>query len=292
MNIYIKRSIAVIILVLLFSNSIFAQQKYIYGIKINPSAGYLNSTGFNKNLESWKAFDPQITNLSSNSRIRANFGFGGFFEYRINDKMGIRAELTYNLCNSKILINYERSNLDASSTGDIVKIASEANIHLSYVNLPVLFNYTLSQSKRYYVIAGPSINIALKPYLKSHEKETYTHYTNGTIDNTIVTPLDISARMNKFKTIQFAFVIGAGRIFRFTSGGNNLHIDFRYSLPISHSAMYTSSAKLDDAMLNNVFGIAGKNAAETLVPAHKLNNFKLSVMTLSIAYTFRFKKEE
>jgi hypothetical protein len=97
--------------------------------------------------------------------------------------------------------------------------------------------------------------------------------------------------MDKFKAVQLGFVMGFGKIFRFSSG-NNLHIDFRYSLPLSHSQMYTSSTALDDAMLNNVFGIAGKNQAEALVPGHKLNNFKLSVITTSIGFTFRFKKKE
>jgi hypothetical protein len=285
------RSILIVIILLLSTRSIFAQDKYIYGIKINPSTGYIHSTHFNKNLEAQKTLDPQITRLNSNARLRANFGFGVFFEYKINDKMSALAELTYNLCNTRILINYENTNLDSNSTGAIYKIASEANVHLSYVNLPLLFKYMLSPTRRFYVIAGPAINITRKPYLKSHETSTLTSYSNGIVDNTVITTLDISARMDKYKTLQLGFVIGAGKVFRF-SAGNNLHIDLRYSLPVSGSEMYTNSAALDDAMLNNVFGISGKNDAEALITGHKLNNFKLSVLTLSVAYTLQLKKSE
>ncbi|HXA01242.1 MAG TPA: outer membrane beta-barrel protein [Cytophagaceae bacterium] len=288
------RSFLVVMMMILVSKSLYGQEKYIYGIKINPSAGYLNSPNLNKNLNTQKGLDPQVTRLDAHARLRANFGFGAFFEYRINDKMSALTELTYNFSNTKILINKESSNLDINQSGDITKIASEANIHLSYINLPVLFKYILSQTNRYYLIAGPAINIAGKPFLKSHEVETFTQYTNGTIDNSSITTLDISAKMNKFKTVQFAFVVGAGKIFRFTSGGNNLHIDIRYSLPVSHSAMYSSNPAMDNAMLNNIYGISGKNAAETTAPNYKLNNFKLSVITLSIAYTFKlvFKGKE
>jgi hypothetical protein len=285
MGIHRMRSILIVIMLLLSSHSIFGQEKYIYGIKINPSTGYINSTHFNKNLEAQKALDPQITRLNSNARLRANFGFGFFFEYRINDKMGALAELTYNLCNTRILINYENTNLDSNRTGDIYKIASEANIHLSYVNLPLLFKYTLNETRKFYAIAGPAINITRKPYLKSHETSTFTSYSNGTVDNTLITTLDLSARMDKYKTLQLGFVIGAGKVFRF-SAENNLYIDFRYSLPVSRSEMYTTSAALDEAMQNNVFGISGKNNAEAMVTAHKLNNFKLSVLTLSIGCNF------
>jgi hypothetical protein len=290
----IMRSFLVVMIVMLISKSIYSQGKYIYGIKINPSTGYLNSPNLNKNLQIQKGLDPAISTFNAHARLRANFGVGAFFEYKINDKMSALTELTYNFSNTKILINYETSNLDKNNYGDITKIASEANIHLSYINLPLLFKYILSQSSRYYVIAGPAINIARKPYLKSHEIETSTHYTNGTIDKSIITSVDRSAQLDKFKTVQFAFVVGAGKIFRFTSGGNNLHIDIRYSLPVSHSQMYSTNPALNSALLNSIYGVDGKNFAESSAPAYKLNNFKLSVITLSIAYTFKlpFLKKE
>ena len=282
-----KTVFSVIMLFFLVMNMVYGQGKYIYGIKVNPSAGYLNSPDLNKNMVAQKTLDPEVTRLDAHARLRANFGFGAFYEYKFNDTISFLTELTYNLSNTKILINYESSSFDNYQTGDIKKIASEANLHLSYVNLPLLFKYTLSQSSKYYLIAGPAVNISGKPFLKSHEVETLTHYTNGTIDKSTPTPLDIHARINKFRPVQLGFIMGAGKVFRFTSGGNNLHIDIRYSLPITHSPMYSTNPILDNALLNNVYGADGKKIAETLVPAHKLNNFKLSVITLSIAYTFK-----
>jgi hypothetical protein len=281
-----------VMLIILFSQSIYAQDKYIYGIKINPSTGYLNSPNLNKIVNAEKAMDPEVTRFDAHARLRLNFGFGAFFEYRINDKMSALAELSYNLNNTKILMNYENTVLDSNNTGDITKIASEANIHLSYVNLPLLFKYTLSAGGKYYLIAGPAINIARKPFLKSHEVETSTHYSNGTIDKSITNPVDISAKLDKFKTVQLAFVVGAGKIFKFTSVGNNLNIDIRYSLPISHSQMYSTNPVLNTALLNSIYGVEGKNATENVVPAFKLNNFKLSVITVSVGYTFKLPSKK
>jgi Outer membrane protein beta-barrel domain len=280
------RTFLTVMIVVLISNHVYSQKKYIYGIKVNPSTGYLNSPNLNKNMKVEKGLDPTITKFDAHARLRANFGFGAFFEYKFNDKISALTELTYNLSNTRILLNSESQDLDSNQSGSIYKVASQANIHLSYINFPLLFKYSLSQISRYYLIAGPAINIAKKPFLKSHEVETFTQYTNGTIDYSTPVNHDIHARLDKFKTVQFAFVVGAGKIFRFTSRGNNLHIDIRYSFPISHSQMYSTNPVLNSALLNNVFGTDGKKSAES-IGGYKLNNFKLSVITLSVAYTFK-----
>jgi hypothetical protein len=138
-----------------------------------------------------------------------------------------------------------------------------------------------------------AVNLMSKPLLTSHEKYDHSYWTNvageDIIDSTKSYSVDTKGKLNSFKQVRYNFVLGAGKMFRLNGRGRNLYVDIRYSLPLTKSSMYSTGNNFDNALNNRIFGYSGKSDAETLVPQHQLNNFKLSLITLSLSYTLKNK---
>jgi hypothetical protein len=278
-----------LLLILTFAGTgLYAQRTYVIGLKINPSLGQLRSANLNKSIDVLRGSDPQINKWSSHSRERVNFGFGAFGEYYLSGKVAVLTEPTFNLSNTKILINKVRSNSLGAGKRDELRISSEASVHISYFNLPVLAKYVLNQSSRFYVVGGLALNFMFKPKLTSTETSVHSYWTNvggeDVIDSAIKTPVNAKARLNNFNPVRFNLVLGAGKMFRLNGRGRNLYIDIRYSLPLTRTHMYTSGTAFDNSLNNSVFGYSGKTAMEAST-GYRLNDFRLSVVTLSLSYT-------
>ena len=69
--------------------------------------------------------------------------------------------------------------------------------------------------------------------------------------------------------------------------GRNLSVDIRFNLPLTKSAMFTTDEVYDDITYinNNVFGVLGKDKAESEAPAYMLDDFKMSMIMVSIGYS-------
>jgi hypothetical protein len=272
---------------------IYGQKTYVIGLKINPSLGYIRSGNLNKNLKAQNDSDPVIDEWNAHSRLRVNFGLGGFFEYYVKGNFAVLAEPTYNFSNTRIYISKVQTGSIKPGGRDELRISSEANIHISYFNLPVLAKYILSSSSRFYVIGGVAINFMSKPKLTSTELAAHSYWTavgnEDIIDSTPTTRVLSKGKLDQFTHTRFNLVFGAGKMFRLNGRGRNLYIDIRYSLPLSKSTMYSSGNNFDNSLNNNVFGSVGKSNAETSVPQYKLNDFKMSVITLSLSYTLKNK---
>jgi hypothetical protein len=288
-----KKVFFLLLVMIIGGTRMYGQRTYVIGLKINPSLGQLRSPDLNQSFEAQRNLDPQIDTWNSHSRLRANFGFGGFGEYYFSGKIAVLVEPTFNFSNTKILIHKVTSNSISAGKRDELRISSEASIHISYVNLPVLAKFVLNQTSRFYVVGGVAVNLMFKPKLTSKETSVHSYWTNNgvedIIDSTIKVPVNAKATLNHFNPVRFNLVLGAGKMFRLNGRGRNLYIDIRYSLPLTKSQMYTNGSNLDSSLNNRVFSYSGKADAEASVPGRRLNDFRLSVVTLSLSYTLTHK---
>jgi hypothetical protein len=287
-----KKLIFIFLLTFVLSES-YSQNTYVIGLKVNPSIGYIRSGNLNKSFEAQKRMYPEVDKWNANSRLRFNFGFGGFYEFYFSGKFAAVTEPTINFSNTKTYIHFVQVGSSAPNKRDELRITSEGNIHLTYFNIPILAKYVLSESSRFYVLGGLAVNLMFKPKLRSTEKVDHSYWTKvgseDLIDSTVKEEIVTSGKLNVFNTVSFNAVLGVGKMFRLNGRGRNLYIDIRYSLPLSKSAMYTTNNNFDAAINNRVFGYSGKTEAEKAQPQYKLNDFRLSQVTLSLSYTLKNK---
>jgi hypothetical protein len=100
--------------------NVSGQKTYVIGLKINPSLGYIRSGNLNKSLEAQKDLYSNVDKWNANSRLRFNFGFGGFYEYYFTGKLAALIEPTWNFSNTKTYINYVEVNSCGSGKRDEV----------------------------------------------------------------------------------------------------------------------------------------------------------------------------
>lgn len=259
-------------------------QDFNFGPKLNFGTGMINSKNLQKSFDVRNAIDGDIIAWDAKSRLGFHFGIGGFAEYSINDNFSVVGELTYNFLNSKIKIDYKENDVDGSGDGDIKTIESEAKIKLSYLQLPILAKYTFSNDMRLYALGGFGFNFVSTPEISSSETKTKEVYENGILIKTDIELRSVSADLDNFKGTQLSFIVGGG--ITLDAGGRDLLLDIRYNLPLTKSEMYTTNWVYHDIAYDNneVFSAWGKSEAELEAPQHRLNNFKMSTITISIAY--------
>ena len=264
-------------------------QELDFGPKLNFGGGMLKSKNLQKSFEVRNAKDADIVAWDVKNKPGFHFGIGGFVEYTVNNNFSVVGELTYNFLNSKINIDSEENDVDGDGNGDIKTIESEAKIKLSYLQLPVLAKYTFSDDMGLYGVGGFGLNFVSTPEIVSSETKTKEVYVNGVLIRTDIEPRSVSADLDNFKGTRLSFIVGGG--ITLDAGGKDLLIDIRYNLPLTKSEMYTTNWVYHDIAYDNneVFSMWGKNDAELEAPQHRLNNFKMGTITVSIAYVLYIK---
>lgn len=259
-------------------------QELNFGSKLNFGVGMINSKNLQKSFDVRNAIDGDIITWDAKSKFGFHFGIGGSVEYTVNNNFSVVGELTYNFLNSKINIDFEENDIDDDGDGDIKTIESEAKIKLSYLQLPVLAKYTFSDDRGVYGVGGFGLNFVSTPEISSSETKTKQEYENGVLVKTDIEPRSVSADLDNFKVTRLSFIIGGG--ITLDAGGSDLLLDIRYNLPLTKSEMYTTNWVYQDIVYDNneVFSAWGKNEAESEAPQHRLNNYKMSTITISIAY--------
>jgi len=264
----------------------YAQELSI-GAKINSGAGRIHSGNLQESFKMRKSLDEDIIRWEANSKSGFNFGIGGFAEYSVNDNASLIGELTYNFSNSTISIDHIDDDVDynGDGDGDIKTIESEATIKLSYVQLPLLAKYYFKGEAGPYAIGGFGFNFVGTPKIESSETKTKKTYDNFNLDKTTVDFRTVSADLNEFNSTRLSFIFGAGTVFELD--GRNLFVDIRFNLPLNKSVMYTTDGVYHDIAYKNneVFSGWGKVEAEAEAPAFRLEDFKMSMITVSIGYS-------
>jgi len=281
----VKKTLLIFIIYSILGNA-HAQELSI-GVKINSGAGRIHSNNLQKSFKMRKALDEEIIQWEATSKSGFNFGIGGFIEYSINDNASLIGELTYNFSNSTISIDRIDDGLDINGNGggDIKIIESEAAIKLSYLQLSILKKYYFSGAPGFYALGGFGFNYIETPGIESSETETTKVYDNFNLVETTTTPQTISADLNEFNSTGLSFIMGAGTDFELY--GRKLSVDIRFNLALTKSAMFTTDEVYDDITYinNDVFSVLGKNKAESEAPAYILDDFKTSMIMVSIGYS-------
>ena len=262
-------------------------QQLSTGLKINSGIGRIHSNNLQKSFKMRKVLDEEIIQWEATSRSGFNFGIGGFIEYSINDNASLIGELTYNFSNSTISIDRIDDDIDINGNGggDIKTIESGAAIKLSYIKLSILKKYYLTGATGLYALGGFGFDYIETPKIESSETKTEKAYDNFNLVETTTTPQTISADLDKFNSTGLSFILGVGTDFELY--GRNLSVDIRFNLPLTKSAMFTTDEVYDDITYinNNVFGVLGKDKAESEAPAYMLDDFKMSMIMVSIGYS-------
>ena len=265
----------------------FAEAQFSGGVKLNVGMGGISSANLEDNLAYQNNYDPKITDWSVDQKWGFNFGFGGFLAYNFSDHFSILTEPTINFLQCAIDISREENNVDANGDGDVKTETTESDINLTYFSLPILVRYEFPS--KFYVLAGLGINFTGSPGITSYAYSQKVDYKNGGVDKTTIDPkTNYETSLNVFDSPRFDFVIGIGKTFEV--GGKDLNIDLRYNLPLTKSEMFTTDPYYNDGQFkhNDLLGLDGKTDAEKSAP-YLLNDYKMSVLSLSVAYTL-FKK--
>ena len=276
-----------ILTVCLFINKTYAQ--FSIGPKVSLGAGMINSKNLRNNINAYKLSDPKIQRWEINNKFGFCYSIGAFAQYGFNEQFAILTEPSFGGLKSTILMDYIKNNVDGSGNGEIKTVNSEAAIKLSYFALPLLAKYSFSKGKGFFVVSGIQFDFTGKPRIQSIETKTTVKYINNGIDKTDVSPDGVNSVLNVFKSPRASFIIGVGLT---TDVANrSLSVDLRYHLPVTKSEMYTTDSYYDNHTFNNneYFDIWGKSGAEKDFPAYLLNDFKMSVIGISISYSL-FKK--
>jgi hypothetical protein len=275
-----KKYLLIIVLFLAFQH---VKAQLSIGPKIGLGVATLSSGNLKDNLYAQKQRDSNITAWDVKNRPGLSLGFGAFAQYDLNDKLSLLTELTYNSFNAKIKIYREEDKLDNGGSGDVSIIDSEAKIKTSLLSIPVLVKYNFTGSL--HALAGFRMNFVGTTTISSEEVRTKKVYANNTlIKDSGPEWHNVSATVDAFNKNSFNFVLGIGT--GLDLNGKKLALDLRYYLPLTKSAMYTSSIQFDDIATKNneVFGYEGKRDAEENAPGYLLNDFKMGILEVSASY--------
>jgi len=256
----------------------------IFGVKANPTFGVLRSSSLKQDVAQEKSMG-HYDYFNYHTNLRFGFGFGGYVEHFFTPAISGLFEPTINFISSHSNLNSSLDSLDTHSTGTIYKVYSQANIHLTYFNLPFLGKYIFDHRDKFYAVAGPSINFFFTPHLFSKESTVVSSYTNGILNNSVVTPLNNNAKLNSFSKLNINFIVGVGKTFHLNGRGRDMNVELRYNLPLTATSAYTTSANFAANTYNNsIYSSSGKTDVDATLP-HKLDNFRYSSFTISFGFT-------
>lgn len=251
------------------------------GLKIGIGDGQIASKNLRKNLNYQNQFDSNIQQWDAKNYLGVFYGFGGFIEFKLNENFSLVSEITFNHLNSRIDINYRRSDVNNNGNGEVIKIESIAKIRTSFLSVPFMFRYNFSGS---YILGGVRVNIMGNAKIISEEVKTRLPYSSGTQLESVTEERLIKGSLDKKKLFGLNLILGMGKILQVND--KSLMIDIRYNLPLTRTELYSTNSALSQYSFENdrVFCQQGKSDAEKVAPAYKLKDFKMGLMEISIAY--------
>ena len=274
------KKISLICLLMLAAGMAGAQ--FSGGIKINIGMGGIRSSNLEKSLSYQDGQDPQVTEWSAKQSWGPGYGIGGYIAYSFSDQLSFIGEPTLSYLKCDIDIKRVENKVNGGD-GDITTDATTSKIQVTYLNLPLLFQYKFGTAG-FMMQAGLAIDFTGSPSISSTDNSIKESYKNGNLDKTTVDPsFTLDTKLDVFESPRFNFVIGAGKVF--DVNGKDLSIALRYSLPLTQSEMYTTDGGYNDGRFshNDLLGIDGKTDAEKNAP-YLLDDFKMSTLTLSFGY--------
>ncbi len=165
-----------------------------------------------------------LTGDIENNDMLVGFHVGGVAEYMFDEKMGLQAEVLYSSQGTK---------LSYSETDSFGTYEEEGKIKLSYINIPVLFKYYVTNGLS--LEAGPQVGILVSSEAEYSYKETSEGVT--------VSESETVDLKNETNSLDFGFNFGLG--YKMDSG---LNFGARYNVGLAN---IVDSDDSDDEDLKN-----------------------------------------
>lgn len=250
------------------------------GVKVMPGFGFIKSRQLKKTFNNLgKDYPgPGTLDYKVSSPLRIHFAFGGFIEYKINEKFFVQVEPLFTLSSNKIFINSSINNLDQQQSGTFTRVRSDAKIRSSYFALPLIGKFRFNHRKDLFALGGLSLNFHFTPKLISHEERVTVSYDAGVSTQYPKEDYDNTLKVKSYRVFNMNALVGVGKVFN--PRGHNVIIDIRYSLPLTKSSLFVEGDIPNTLINNSIFTQNGK-----AISSYSLKDFRMGVLSASIAYT-------
>lgn len=260
--------------------NVFAQQTEA-GISISAGTARFFSRNLRESFAYRNESSSKVILWDVKHRWGLMFNIGGYIKYNLNSSFALQGELNFGYSRSQTDIDYFEDKLDKDGDGKKESISSEITIAASTFAIPISASYSVGGKIK--LSAGIEFLLTGLPVLDSYEVKTTEYYNNFNLDNRETDARGVSARANVFGMHNY-LLLGAGMPIIIKE--KKLYIDFLWHLPLSRSELYTGSGAFHDIAYKNneVFSYWGKKDAESEAPQFPLDDFRLTILNISIKY--------
>ena len=273
-----------IVLLTLFLSPLFLKaQTKSFGFKLNPSIGFMRSSHLKKAANEIESNYSGIKEYDVRARAGFQFGVGAFFQYEINEKFTLLTDPSFNYFRSTFTQNLVGENFVSGGQEQQVTVRSTAKIKYFYANIPIMVKYEILPYQRVFFSGGLALNINTGAKIVADEDSVINVIVDNEISETRVKNSSSQARIDKFSPVSVNLNVGIGKSF-LMGRYYNLDIELRYQFPLTSTSFYTTDQQYQaETGINNIFSQAGKENIEAS-SGKSINNFRASVISLSIRY--------
>ena len=273
-----------VVLFTLFLSPLFLQaQTKSFGLKLNPSIGFMRSSHLKQASSEIQSNDSGIKEYGIRSKAGFQFGIGAFYQYEVNEKFTVFTDPSFNYFRSTFTQNLVGENFMSGGEEQQVTVRSTAKVKYFYANVPIMVKYEILPYQRVFLTGGFAVNINTGAKIVADEDSVINVIIDNEIDQTRVRNNSSKASIDKFSPVSVNLNLGVGKSF-LMGRYYNLDIELRYQFPLTSSGFYTTDQQYQaQAGVNSVFSQGGKENIEA-ASGKSLNNFRSSVISLAIRY--------
>ncbi|MBC7486818.1 MAG: outer membrane beta-barrel protein [Cytophagaceae bacterium] len=273
---------AVLLTLFLLPLLLHAQTKS-FGLKLNPSIGFMRSSHLKQASKEIQSNYPGIKEYDIRAKAGFQFGIGLFYQYEINEKFTVFTDPSFNYFRSTFTQNLVGESFVSGGQEQQITVRSTAKVKYFYANIPIMVKYEILPYQRVFLTGGFAVNINTGAKIVADEDSVVNVILGGEIQETSVRNSSSKASIDKFSPVSVNLNLGIGKSF-LMGRYYNLDIELRYQFPLTSSSFYTTDQQYQaETGINNIFSQAGKEGMEA-ASGKSLNNFRSSVISLAIRY--------
>lgn len=273
-----------IVLLTLFLSPLFLQaQTKSFGLKLNPSLGFMRSSHLKQASNEIQSNYSGIKEYDVRAKAGFQFGIGLFYQYEINEKFTVFTDPSFNYFRSTFTQNLVGENFVSGGQEQQITVRSTAKVNYFYANIPLMVKYEILPYQRVFLTGGFAVNINTGAKIVADEDSVVNVIVDDEIQETSVRNSSSKASIDKFSPVSVNLNLGIGKSF-LMGRYYNLDIELRYQFPLTGSSFYTTDQQYQaQTGINGIFGQRGKEGIEG-ASGKSLNNFRSSVISLAIRY--------
>jgi len=272
------------VLLTLFLSPLFLHaQTKSFGLKLNPSLGFMRSSHLKQASNEIQSNYPGIKEYDIRAKAGFQFGIGLFYQYEINEKFTVFTDPSFNYFRSTFTQNLVGENFVSGGEEQQITVRSTAKVKYFYANIPIMVKYEILPYQRVFLTGGFAVNINTGAKIVADEDSVVNVILDDEIQETRIKNSSSKASIDKFSPVSVNLNLGIGKSF-LMGRYYNLDIELRYQFPLTGSSFYTTDQQYQaQTGINNIFSQSGKESMEA-ASGKSLNNFRASVISLAIRY--------